>query len=461
LLRRHLKWHSLCFENSCQLEGWAQKFLQILPQEIDPSKKQSPKDFSRESKLPFQKLITFILSIVASGTNKGVDVKSGEFFRNAYLSGLWPEAEAIHRTTLTKARRKVDWTIFRDILGDAVDLAYQCWPQSPQFTWHGLSVFATDGSRYDLPATEELRKVFDPKSGLQYSGKGHYPQCLVSTTYDVFRRLPVARTVVPLNGSEREEAKELIPYVPSGSVLLFDRGYPSYELIRHLLRSFKGYFIFRCPALCTFPAVEAFIKSGKEEGEIWIAPSGNYLEKVSARQRRILRALRIRVVKLQSPDGTVSVLLTNLYNTLDFPREEIIDLYFRRWEVEGYYRDEKIVLEIERFHGKTPNSIRQELYAAMIMAVISRSLMVLSSRMFGETPAEPQFKNAIMTLASQATVLSAEDPQRAIQIFRLILKEIYRVKYYRPKSPRPSQPRVTKKPLNKWADSKRKKVANA
>ena len=398
---------------------------------------------------------------MASGTSKGVDVKSGEFFRNANRSGLWPEAEAIHRTTLTKARRKVDWTIFRDILGDAVDLAYQCWPESPQFTWHGMSVFANDGSKYDLPATEELRNVFDPQSGLQYSGKGHYPQCLVSTTYDVFRRLPIARTVVPLSASEREEAKELIPYVPAGSVLLFDRGYPSYELIGHLLRSFKGYFVFRCPAQCTFPAVEAFIRSGKDEDEIWIAPSNKYLNKISARQRRILRALRIRVVKLQSPDGTVSVLLTNLYSSLEFPREEIIDLYFRRWGVESYYRDEKIVLEIERFHGKTPNSIRQELFAAMIMTVVSRTLMVLSSQMFDKQSTEPQFKNAIMTLASEAAVLAADDPQRSVQIFELILKEICRVKYYRPKCPRASQPRVTKKPLNKWADSKQRRVANA
>ena len=87
-----------------------------------------------------------------------------------------------------------------------------------------MSVFANDGSKYDLPATEELREEFDPHSGLQYSGKGHYPQCLVSTTYDVFRRLPVAGTVVALSGSEREEAKKLIPYVPAGSVMLYDRG---------------------------------------------------------------------------------------------------------------------------------------------------------------------------------------------------------------------------------------------
>ena len=162
-----------------------------------------------------------------------------------------------------------------------------------------------------------------------------------------------------------------------------------------------------------------------------------------------------------SPDGTVSVLLTNLYDTEKFPREEIITLYFKRWEVESYYRDEKVVLEIEEFHGKTSNSIRQELFAAMIMSVISRTLMALSSQMNDEEPREPQFKNAIMTLASEAAVLAPADPERAVAIFQDILKEIYRVKYYRPKVPRPSQPRVTKRSLNKWASEKNKKVLNA
>lgn len=406
-------------------------------------------------------LITFILAITANGKSKGVDVKSGEFFRNAKRSGLWPDAEAIHRSTLTKARSKVDWQIFQGILDDAVCLAYEYWPDSPKFTWHGMSVYAFDGSWYDLPATEEIRREFDPQSGLQFSGKGHYPQCLVSTAYDVFRRLPVARAVVNVNSSEREEAKHLIPYIPAGSVLLFDRGYPSYEFISYLLDFYNGYFLFRCPAQNTFPAVEEFIKSGREEAEIFIAPSNSYMEKISARQRKKLKALKLRIIRLVSPDGTVSVLLTNLYNRVEFTREEIINLYFRRWEVENYYRDEKVVLEIEKFHGKTPNSIRQELFAAMIVTVISKTLMVLSSEILGERAREPQFKNAVMTLAAEAAVLAAEDPQKAIEVFETILKEIHRVKYYRPKHPRPSQPRVTKRSLNKWTSSKTKKVASA
>ena len=388
-------------------------------------------------------------------------MKSGEFFRNAKRSGLWLDAEAIHHSTLSKARSKVDWQIFRAILDDAVTLAYECCPQSSEFLWHGMSVYAIDGSKYTLPAREEIRREFDPNSGLQFSGKGHYPQCLVSTVYDVFRRIPVARSVVNVNSSEREEAKQLIPHIPRGSVLLFDRGYPGYEFISHLLDTFNGYFIFRCPAQYTFPAVEEFIKSGKAEDVIFVVPSGSYLSQVSARQRKKLKVLKLRIIRLISPDGTESVLLTNLCNRVKFTSQEIIKLYFRRWEIESYYRDEKIVLEVERFHGKTCNSIRQELFAAAIMSVIARTLMVVSSEILGERAGEPQFKNAIMTLATEAAMLTAEDPDKAVEVFESILREIHRVNYYRSKSLRQSQPRVTKRAINKWATSKTKKVANA
>jgi hypothetical protein len=42
------------------------------------------------------------------------------------------------------------------------------------------------------------------------------------------------------------------------------------------------------------------------------------------------------------PDGTLSVLLTNLFGKRKSACDEIINLYLRRWEVESYYRDEKV-----------------------------------------------------------------------------------------------------------------------
>lgn len=454
-------WHRSCLEKSCQVSDYLQKFIGLIPTKIDPSHRKTNSDFTRDRKLPFRRLITFILSITASGKGKGVDTKSGEFFKNARRAGLWPDAEPIHRSAFSRARNKVNWTVFRDILSKAVRVAYDCWPKDPKYLWRGMSVYAFDGSKYSLPATDEIRKEFDPQSGLQYSGKGHYPQCLVSTVYDIFRRLPVARVIGGTDASERDQAKQLLPFVPPRSVCLYDRGYPSYEFIKHLITSFFGYFVFRCPASSTFPAVEKFVKSRKKETVIWLDPSNKYLRHISARQRKKLKPIKLRVIRLVSPDGTVSVLLTNLFDKQQFPRSEIIGLYFRRWGIEGYYRDEKTVLEIEKFHGRTPNSIRQELFAAVIMSVISRTLMALSGHVFAPTARESQFKNAVMTLASEAAVLVPDFPDKAAAIFNEIIQEISRVKYYRPKIHRPSQPRVTKRNINKWATARLRKLANA
>jgi len=434
------------------------KLLNIIPKAMEPERKLAESYFTRNRELTFPKLITFILYLTASGKSKGVDTKSGEFFKNAKRSGMWLDARAVHRSSVTKARGKIPWEVFQDLLQKAVGIAYELWPQRPGDQWHGMNVYATDGSKDDLPATEKIRKEFDPQSGLQYVGKGHFPQCLVSTLYDVFRQLPIARTVTGLNGSEREEAKNLLPFVPSGSVWLFDRGYPSYELILYLMEHFCGYFLFRCPASGTFPAVEAFIRTGKQEDIIWITPSNNFMNSVSPKERKTLKSIKLRVIRLVSPDGTISVLLTNLFNKTEFPASEIIDLYFKRWGVEGYYRDEKVVLEIEKFHGKTPNSIRQELFAVMIMSVIARTLMSVSLEAFPGLQ-EFQFKHAIMTIASEAAVLVPNDPEKAAQIFEELIQEISRVKYYRKKGPRPSEPRVNKRPLNKWCSGKTKKVA--
>jgi hypothetical protein len=409
-------------------------------------------------------LITFILSLVASGKSAGVDTKAGMFFKNARRNGLLPDAAAVHRSSISKARKKLPWQVFEVLANDAASLAYEVLPQDPKYLWHGMSVYAFDGSKYDLPATEEIRKEFDSKSGLNHSGKGHYPQCLVSTAYDVFRRLPVGRTISSIdNGNEREDAKTLINlHIPPGNLLCFDRGYPSYEFILWLQNYYDGHFLFRCPGSNTFPAVEEFLESGEQEAIIRIDPSKKYSQSLPVDQRVALKSIEIRAVRMESPDGTISVLLTSLMDTTEISWKELVDLYYRRWEVEVYYRDEKTFLEIEKFHSRTPDGIRQELFAIMVMALISRMLMFIADETADSKKCEngPQFKNSIMTIASDMAVFVSKDPLRALEIFEEILTEIRRVRYYRAKKPRPSQPRVCKRPLNKWAAAKAKNLTN-
>jgi hypothetical protein len=402
------------------------------------------------------------------------------------------DAKAIHRSALTKARKKIPWEVFEEIHCDSVELAYEMWPgesygidglaDDGAYTWKGMSVFGFDGSKFMLPATPELRKEFDSGSGLENEGRGHYPQCLVSVAYDVFRRLPVAQTVVGANGSEREEAKKLISKIPSNSLLMFDRGYPSFEFFKYLNENYEGFYLFRSPASGSFKAVAEFVKSEKEEDVIWLKPPVSYLYKYksTAQERKAVTPLKLRVVRLQSPDGIVSVILTNLMNKKKFPREEIIKLYFRRWEIESFYRDEKVYLDVDTFHSRTSNGIRQELFAALVMSVIARTMMVIASppsfspasqeqNEDGEnaesksevrvTTSEPQFKNAVMTLAAEAAILTPDNAQLAVEIFKEVLTEIRRVKYYRPITPQTAKPRINKHPPNKWTErkSKRKK----
>jgi hypothetical protein len=410
-------------------------------------------------------MVTLLHLTVGGSRHDGVDIKLGEFFNLSRRGGLWPQAQTPHRSALTKARAKLGWEAFAALLRQAVDLAYSVFPQRDEYTWRGLSVFAFDGSKYTLPATPELRKAFDPDSGLDKPGKGHYPQVLVNTVYDVFRRLPIGRTVCPINdGDEREQALALLTLLPAACICLFDRGYPSYAFILALLQQ-PRYFLMRCPAQSTFPAVEAFVQSGRKDGFIYLLPSDTFKRSLTQQQRKTLKPIKLRIIRLTHPDGTLSVLLTNLFDQQAFLTQNIVDLYYRRWAVETHYRDEKVSFEIERFHTKTVNGVRQELFAILIVCVIARVVTALS------VPSEavetdhcrvaPQLKNAVKSFAREAAILTAVNPQNALNVFQELLDDIRRVKYYQLKEPHSSKPRINKAAVNKWQGNRRKKMAGA
>jgi len=400
-------------------------------------------------KLPFPKLFTFVISIVGTSKHHSIDSKIGHFFRNGCNLGLLDNTEPAHRSAITKARSKISWKLFEEIFHNAVKLAYETWPDESMYTWHGKNVFAIDGSKYDLPATDQIRDEFDPKSGLAF-GKGHYPQCLVSTAYDVFRRIPIAQTISPKSSSERDEALKMLDFLPSSGILLFDRGYPGFGFIRELILEYDGYFLMRCKANSTFPAIEKFIKNGKKDAQIVIDPSEDFLKENPHLKNSVL-PIKVRCIKMISPDGTISVLLTNICEWKQFTSQELIDLYYKRWAVEVGYRDQKETCQIEKFHSRTPNGIRQELFAILILIVISRLVIARSgSRETEKHFVEPQFKNAIVTMASAAAVLVSTDPEKSAALFSKIITKIKAIKYYRPKKPKPTQPRINRGPKNKW-----------
>ena len=117
--------------------------------------------------------------------------------------------------------------------------------------------------------------------------------------------------------------------------------------------------------------VEAFVHSDRSEATLTLTPPK-------------AGPISLRVVRLVAPDGNVSVLLTNLNDSIRFPAT----------------------------------------------AVIARILMVLSTDPDDPAAAASQFKHAMITLAEEAFVLTPRCPQQARAIFRELLSEIARVRYY-------------------------------
>ncbi len=91
----------------------------------------------------------------------------------------------------------------------------------------------------------------------------------------------------------------------------------------------------------------------------------------------------------------------------------------------------------------------------MIMTVISRTMMIWSAKRLLPADQECQFKNAILTVASEAALLVPDDPEHAVTIFREMLQDMARVIYYRPNIPRGSQPRFNKHPVNTCSNRNR------
>jgi hypothetical protein len=62
-----------------------------------------------------------------------------------------------------------------------------------------------------------------------------------------------------------------------------------------------------------------------------------------------LKAIPLRIMLLNHPDGITSILLTHLPEKKEFSAAEMINLYCRRWVVEN-------------FHSKSVDGIQQELF---------------------------------------------------------------------------------------------------
>ena len=158
----------------------------------------------------------------------------------------------------------------------------------------------------------------------------HYPQGLVSCLYQLRSKIPVDFDL-HAHENEREAALAHLKALSENDVVVYDRGYYSWEMLHaHAVRGLHP--VFRIKRSSAF---DAFIAGRETEAIIDVAPGKKVLRRLRLKHGCDAAApCRLRLVKYTAGE-TVFVLGTTLLDRKTYPAQDLRDLYLGRWGDRG------------------------------------------------------------------------------------------------------------------------------
>ena len=237
-------------------------------------------------------------------------------------------------------------------------------------------VKVVDGTSFHIPDTPSNRSEY-PYSTRQKEGCGT-PVMYVSALMDLSTGAMIRAETIGKSGYELKLFRRLWRWIKKGEIILGDAAYMTYGIIAGLLdRSVDCVFCWnnrrhhkpKVKKLGVNDWLEEWDKPVKEES--WI--KSNQPEK-----------LTVRVIKfIWEADGFRSKpkeLVTSLLDPKIYPKEKIIELYYRRWEQEIRFDDIKTSMKLADLTCKTPERCRSELWMGLLAYNLIRTVMLDSAK---------------------------------------------------------------------------------
>ena len=294
-------------------------------------------DFSRRRKLGFTDYVYLIVQNMKTSLQTGL---------NDFIKARKNDEIEYSKQAFSKGRQRIRPEAFQELYQAVVSKFYE---KADICSWKGYQLFGIDGTRLNLPCTEELAQLY----GAQVSQGAPQVQALVSCVYDLLNGIIVDTRFAHCKSSERDAAKDMITSFQlaqvENPVFIMDRGYPSAELIDAIMNAGHK-FIMRCP--------KGFLRG------MTLPETDNTLEHKFS---RLKHPLKIRVVKIQLSSEETQCLITNILDSQITP-DDFKWAYQKRWGIETKYNDVKNKLQIECFTGYSPVAVLQDFYATMFLA---------------------------------------------------------------------------------------------
>ena len=313
----------------------------------------SEKDFSRNRKLPFDKLVLFISKLCKKTLSFEIDT----FFEELGGTISCSVSAFCQQRLKLKPSFFYCWNAFLcksfyDNYGELVK------------RWKGYRIIAVDGSSVNLINTPLIFKYF----GGQSNRHTNFVLARTFYHYDVLNELVIQSKIGPYSIGELSMAYDMIENTEEDMLTIYDRNFSNYKMIAlHLWQEKERKFIIRAKE--SQKIIKAFISSGKQSSVVDMPPTVSAINGLKQCGFIITKEtlLRVRLVRVELPN-TVEVLITNLWGEEDHPNKQFKDLYFMRWGVETNISIQKTILQLESFSGQTVQSILQDFYATVMMA---------------------------------------------------------------------------------------------
>ena len=309
--------------------------------------RESPTDFTRNRKFPFQLLVCFLINFVKGSYQAELD----RFFQAITRSPI--ARRVVSKAAFTKARMKLKSEAFIELnqhLIKGFDASF------PYQTWLGFRLLVIDGTTLTLPKIKEIIDHFGVWNGRQGEP---CPAARASQMYDPLNRMTIKALIHPKSIGEREQARQLLSGILPNSLILLDRGYPAFWLFKLILIQ-GAEFCARMPL--NWKIVRQFARSGKKEKIISLKVTPSVI-KYCKELGLDLKPMKLRLIRVLLDTGESEILITSLIDKASRPVEIFGELYHERWPVEEDYKIMKCRMEMEAFTGKSVLSINQDFHA--------------------------------------------------------------------------------------------------
>lgn len=227
--------------------------------------------------------------------------------------------------------------------------------------WRGFRLLAVDGTRITLPITDELKTIYGETRN---QSSTVLVQARCSVIHDVLNNYVLDGVLAPVKKGERDLALGHLDHCKENDLIIYDRGYPSYDFIyRHIKRDLD--YLMRVKTSFS-GLVKDFEKSRKKSRVVAIYPGKN--TKVPDKEYTKNSPIKVRLIRIELSKGNVEILMTSLLDNDLYPTSRFKELYFKRWGVETFYDELKNKLRIEHFSGYSNQSILQDFKAALFVS---------------------------------------------------------------------------------------------